>query len=99
MTPTWAPARVSLQRSEREQAIEEGAIASQCLTQILGAGLLAVQAVFEVGALAAEQLFQLVEHLSDQLVRASDGPARIVDEVALELIPPTVVALCPLRLD
>jgi hypothetical protein len=33
---------VSSQRSEREQAIEEGAIASQRLPQILGAGLLAV---------------------------------------------------------
>ena len=33
---------IDLQRSEREQAIEEGAIASQCLPQILGGGLLAV---------------------------------------------------------
>ena len=91
--------RVSSPHSEREQAIEEGAIASQCLPQILGGGLLAVQAVFEVGALAAEQLFQLIKHLSDQRVRASHGTARIVDEFALELIPATVVALCPLRLD
>jgi hypothetical protein len=52
--------------------------------------------VFQVGALAAEQLFQLVEHLSDQLVRATYGTERLVDELALELIPSTVVALCPL---
>jgi len=55
--------------------------------------------VFEVGALAAEQLFQLIEHLSNQLVRASHGTARIVDEFALQLFPATVVALCPPRLD
>jgi hypothetical protein len=55
--------------------------------------------VFQIGALAAEQLFQLVEHLSDQLVRASYGAARLVDEVAFELIPPTVIALCLLRGD
>ena len=36
------PLRVSSQRSEREQAIEEGAIASQCLPQVLGGGLFAV---------------------------------------------------------
>ena len=36
------PLRVSSQRSEREQAIEEGAIASQCLPQVLGRGLFAV---------------------------------------------------------
>ena len=35
--------------------------------------------MFEIGALAAEQLLQLVEHLSDQLVRALYGSARIVD--------------------
>jgi len=55
--------------------------------------------VFQISALVAEQLFQLVEHLSDQLVRASYGTARLVDELALELIPPTVIALCPLRGD
>ena len=91
------PAPGSSLRLEGEQAIEERAIASQCLPQILGAGLLAVEAVFEVGALAAEQLFQLIEHLAYQLVRATYGTARLVDEFALELIPPTVVALCPLR--
>jgi hypothetical protein len=32
--------RISSPHSEREQAIEEGAIASQCLPQILGGGLL-----------------------------------------------------------
>src|SRR5215217_2826135 len=99
MTPTCRRFRISSPHSEREQAIEEKARAYQCLPQILGGGLLAVQALFEVGALAAEQLFQLINHLSDHLVRASHGTARIVDEFALELFPATVVALCPLSLD
>src|SRR5215211_3418444 len=46
-----------------------------------------------------ETALQLINHLSDQLVRASHGTARIVDEFALELFPATVVALCPLRPD
>ena len=86
-------------RSERQQAIEEGPIASEGQPQILGGGLVAVQALFEVRALAAEQLFKFVEHLTHQLVRAAYGTARLVDELTLELIPPTVVALCPIRLD
>jgi hypothetical protein len=55
--------------------------------------------VFQIGALAAEQLFQLVEHLPDQLVRASYGTAWLIDELALKLVPPTVIALCSLRRD
>ena len=89
-------ARIAL---EGEQAIEEGTVASECLPQILGRRLIAVEAMFKVGPLVAEQLLQFVEYLSDQLVRASYSTTRIVDELALELIPPTVVAFCPLRLD
>jgi hypothetical protein len=96
MTPMCGRFRVTAPHSEREQAIEERALAYQCLPQILGGGLLAV---FEVRALAAEQLFQLIKRLCDQLVRVSHGTRRIVDEFALELFPATVVALCPLRLD
>ena len=84
---------------EREQAIEEGAIAAECLPQILGCGLFAIEAVFQISALVAEQLFQLVEHLTDQLVGALYGTTRLVDELALELIPPTVIALSTLRGD
>ena len=55
--------------------------------------------MFEVGALAAEQFFQLIKHFSDQFVGASHGAARIVDEFAFELFPATVVAFCLFWLD
>ena len=91
-----ARSRVARWALEGEQAIEEGAIAAECLPQILCCGLLTVEAVFQISALVAEQLLQLVKHLTDQLVGASYGTARLVDELTLQLIPPTVIALCPL---
>jgi hypothetical protein len=42
MTPTCGPVPGGSPHSEREQAIEEEAIAYQCLPQILGGGLLTV---------------------------------------------------------
>jgi glyoxylase I family protein len=53
--------------------------------------------LFKFSALSAKQLLQLVEHLPDQLIRSSNGPARLIHELTLKLIPAAVVRLCALR--
>ena len=57
------------------------------------------RALFKLCALAAEQLLQLVEHFPDQLIRPAYGPARLVDEIAFQLSPPAVIALCSVGRD
>ena len=46
-----------------------------------------VEALLEVAALVAEQPLELVEQLTDQFVGLPDGPAGLVDEVALQGVP------------
>src|SRR5581483_3179639 len=70
--------------SEGEQTVEERAVVAQRLAEVLGRGVVAVQAPLQLVPLATEQLLELVEHLADQLVRAAHRPAGLVDELALE---------------
>lgn len=77
-------------RSERQESLEEAAVAAQCDAQVLGGGVVLVEAVPELTAVSADQSLQFVEHVADEVVSAVNGVLRFLDEVALELGPPSL---------
>src|SRR5882757_2043635 len=85
--------------SESKQSIKEFTVAAERDPEILGGRALVGHAGLQLAALAAEHLLQLVQHLADQAVDPADGVPRVVDEVALELVPAVLVARRLVRRD
>src|SRR5690349_2389384 len=82
--------------SDREQPVEEAAVAPQGDPQVLGGRLVVGQALLDLRALLLEQLLQLVEQFADERVGVGDGAAGLVDELTLHAVPAHAVGLGPL---
>lgn len=73
---------------EGEQAIKEGAVAPEALTEILGGYIVALgPLLFELGAFIGELLGDALYYVGDEAVGLLDGLTRLVDEGGLDLVP------------
>src|SRR5688572_11653679 len=83
----------SIDGLQRQQALEERAIAAERNAQIFGRDLVAFAPLpFERCALVAEHLRQPVHHQRHQRVGLLDGLSRLVDETGLDRIPLRAIA-------
>src|SRR4029453_6875553 len=80
---------LAVSASRRQQPVEEGAVALQCLAEFLGVGIAAALPLrFQPLLVLAEPLGQRLHQLGHQSVRGAHGLLRIVDEASLGVPPP-----------